>query len=92
MPTGALYGLVSMLVRIAGELEPDYIAAAFDLPKPTHRHLAYDKYISHRPKTDDALVAQIEQSREVLKAFGIPLYENEGLRGGRCHRDYRGGR
>ncbi|HVU79772.1 MAG TPA: 5'-3' exonuclease, partial [Candidatus Paceibacterota bacterium] len=43
-PTGALYGLVSMLVRIASELKPDYIAAAFDLPKPTHRHLAYDKY------------------------------------------------
>ncbi|HVV15207.1 MAG TPA: DNA polymerase [Candidatus Paceibacterota bacterium] len=79
VPTGALYGLVSMLVRIASDLKPDYIAAAFDLPKPTHRHLAYDKYKSHRPKTDDALVAQIEQSREVLKAFGIPLYENEGF-------------
>ncbi|HVU79824.1 MAG TPA: DNA polymerase, partial [Candidatus Paceibacterota bacterium] len=42
-------------------------------------HLAYDKYKSHRPKTDDALVAQIVQSREVLAAFGIPLYEHEGF-------------
>ena len=84
VPTGALYGLISMLVRIASELEPDYIAAAFDLPKPTHRHLAYDKYKSHRPKTDDALVAQIEQSREVLKAFGIPLYEKEGFEADDC--------
>ena len=83
-PTGALYGLVSMLVRIATELKPDYIAAAFDLPKPTHRHLAYDKYKSHRPKTDEALVSQIEQSREVLKAFGIPLYEKEGFEADDC--------
>lgn len=78
-PTGALYGLVSMLVRIAQELEPDYIAAAFDLPKPTHRHLAYDKYKSQRPKAEDALVAQIVKSREVLAAFGIPVYEKEGF-------------
>ncbi|HWB33748.1 MAG TPA: DNA polymerase [Candidatus Paceibacterota bacterium] len=78
-PTGALYGLISMLVRIAGELEPDYIAAAFDLPKPTHRHIAYEKYKSHRPKTDDALVSQIIASREVLAAFGVALYEKEGF-------------
>ncbi|HVZ76035.1 MAG TPA: DNA polymerase [Candidatus Paceibacterota bacterium] len=78
-PTGALYGLISMLVRIAGELEPDYIAAAFDLPKPTHRHIAYEKYKSHRPKADDALVSQIIASREVLKAFGVALYEQEGF-------------
>lgn len=78
-PTGALYGLISMLVRIVQELKPDYIAAAFDLPKPTHRHIAYAKYKSHRPKTDDALVSQINKSREVLKAFGIPLYEKEGF-------------
>lgn len=78
-PTGALYGLISMLVRIAQELKPDYIAAAFDLPGATHRHTAYDKYKSQRPKTDEALVSQIIQSREVLRALGIPLYEKEGF-------------
>jgi DNA polymerase-1 len=79
-PTGALYGLVTMLVRIATELEPDYIAATLDLPKPTHRHIAYDKYKSHRPKADDALVSQLNLSREVLDAFGVARYEQEGLR------------
>src|SRR3989344_3444552 len=78
-PTGALYGLVSMLVRIATELKPDYIAATFDLPKPTHRHIAYDKYKSHRPKAEEALVVQLARARDVLKAFGIPLYELEGF-------------
>ncbi len=78
-PTGALYGLVSMLVRIAGELKPDYIAAAFDLPGATHRHVAYDKYKAQRPETEAALAAQIDRSRAILKAFGIPLYEKEGF-------------
>ncbi len=78
-PTGALYGLVSMLVRIAGELKPDYIAATLDLPSPTHRHVAYEKYKSHRPPTDDALISQLKAAREVLDAFGIPRYELEGF-------------
>ena len=78
-PTGALYGLISMLVRIFTELQPDYIAAAFDLPKATHRHDAFDGYKAKRTKTEDALVAQIERSRDVLKHFAIPLYEAEGF-------------
>ena len=78
-PTGALYGLISILLRIVSDLEPDYIIAAFDLPGPTHRHLAYDKYKATRLKTDDDLVTQIVQSREVLDAFAIPRYELSGF-------------
>jgi hypothetical protein len=41
-PTGALYGLSSMLLRIFSDLKPDYIAAAYDLPKPTVRFCGDD--------------------------------------------------
>ena len=34
-PTGALYGVVTMLLKIIEEFKPDYIAACFDLPEPT---------------------------------------------------------
>jgi DNA polymerase-1 len=78
-PTGALYGVVSMLIKIIGDLKPDYIVAANDLPDPTHRHLAFEQYKAQRKETDDALVAQIVRSREVLEAFGIPLYEAPGF-------------
>ena len=43
-PTGALYGLVTFLFKAIRELKPDYIAAGYDLPEPTFRHAAYDKY------------------------------------------------
>lgn len=78
-PTGALYGLVAMLLKIITDLKPDYIAACYDLPKPTIRHEAYADYKGTRTKTDDALVSQIKESRKVFDAFSIPMYEREGF-------------
>ncbi|OGG48366.1 hypothetical protein A3G63_02685 [Candidatus Kaiserbacteria bacterium RIFCSPLOWO2_12_FULL_52_8] len=78
-PTGALYGLVAMLLKIITDLKPDYIAACYDLPKPTIRHEAYEGYKATRVKTDDALALQLQESRKVFDAFGIPAYEREGF-------------
>ncbi len=78
-PTGALYGLSSMLLRIIADLRPDYLVACYDLPKPTIRHEAYEGYKATRQKSDDALVAQIISSRSVFEAFCIPIYEREGF-------------
>jgi DNA polymerase-1 len=78
-PTGALYGLVTMLLKIIDELKPDYIAACYDLAKPTIRHEAYEGYKATRAKTDDALSVQITESRKVFEAFGVPTFEREGF-------------
>ncbi|MFH1472865.1 MAG: PIN domain-containing protein, partial [bacterium] len=78
-PTGALYGLVTMLIKIFGELKPDYVVACFDLPGPTHRHEAYDEYKAGRVKSDDALTLQLEGAKEVFTAFGVPIYSHPGF-------------
>ncbi len=78
-PAGAVYGLSTMLMKIVKELSPEYVVAAYDLPGPTHRHEVYKEYKAKRPKIDDALVAQITRSRDILAAFGIPLYEAPGF-------------
>ncbi|HEY0948419.1 MAG TPA: DNA polymerase [Candidatus Paceibacterota bacterium] len=78
-PTGALYGLSSMLLRIATELRPDYVAACYDLPKPTVRHEAYADYKAGRAQTDDSLSAQLTTSRRLFDAFAIPIYEKAGF-------------
>jgi DNA polymerase-1 len=78
-PTGGLYGLSTMLIRIFKDLKPDYVVAAFDLPKPTYRHEAYKEYKAGRKKADDALISQLKRSRDVFAAFGIPMYEKEGF-------------
>lgn len=78
-PTGALYGLSNMLMKIISELKPDYIVACYDLPKKTFRHEAYDGYKAGRAKTDEALVVQLQKSREVFEAFGISMYDAPGF-------------
>ncbi len=78
-PTGALYGLVTFVLRVAKEIKPDYIVACFDLPKPTFRHISYDGYKAGRKKTDDSLVTQIKESYGVCEALGIPIYNKEGF-------------
>jgi DNA polymerase-1 len=78
-PTGALYGISTMVFSIIKEFKPDYIVAAFDLPKPTYRHEAYADYKSGRKATDDNLKKQLQRSRDVFKAFNIPIYEKEGF-------------
>jgi DNA polymerase-1 len=78
-PTGGMYGLCTMLFSAIEKLKPDYVVAAYDLPKPTHRHEAYKDYKAGRAKTDDALVSQLIRSREVFAALGIPVYDKEGF-------------
>lgn len=78
-PTGALYGLSTMLISIIDQFKPDYIVACFDLPKPTHRHIVFKEYKAGRAKTDDELILQINRSKDLLKAFNIPIYEHEGF-------------
>ena len=65
-PTGALYGVSNMLMKIISDLKPDYIVACYDLPGKTFRHEAYDEYKGTRGKTDDALITQLKNSRRIF--------------------------
>lgn len=78
-PTGALYGLSTMLMKIISELKPDHIVACYDLPQKTFRHEAYDSYKAGRAKTEDALVTQLKNSRQIFEAFDIPIYDAPGF-------------
>jgi len=78
-PTGALYGVTTMVLKIIEDFKPQYVAACYDLPEPTYRHDAYDAYKAGRSKTDEALIQQINRSREIFKSFGIPIFEKVGF-------------
>lgn len=77
-PINAVYGFTTILLRIIRELKPDYIAAAFDLPGPTFRHVAYERYKIQRPETPNDLASQFGKTRELLAAFGIEVFLKEG--------------
>src|ERR1700738_3921480 len=78
-PVNATFGFTSMLMKALQEEKPDYIAMTFDLPSPTFRHLAYTPYKAQRPTLPDNMRPQFGRVREVVQAFGIPIYEKAGF-------------
>lgn len=78
VPTGALYGVTTMLLKTIDELSPDYIIAARDLPGPTHRHEQFEHYKATRAETEDELVVQLQKAPELFEAFGVPVYSAPG--------------
>src|SRR3989338_4738216 len=78
-PTGALYGLCTMLIKLVNDVKPDYIVACYDLPEPTQRHEVYADYKAGRKKIDDNLVTQLERSKDVFTAMHIPMYSSPGF-------------
>ena len=78
-PTGALYGLMTMLLKSIAELKPDSIGAARDRAEKTYRHELFEDYKGTRAKTDDALVEQLKRAGTVFDALGIPVLDAAGF-------------
>ncbi|MBV8694303.1 MAG: DNA polymerase I [Ktedonobacteraceae bacterium] len=77
-PVNATFGFTSMLIKALSEEKPDYIAMTFDRPVPTFRHLQFAQYKAHRPTLPDNMRLQFPRIREVVQAFSIPIYEQDG--------------
>lgn len=76
-PTGALYGLVAVLLKVLSERSPDYVIAAADAPGKTFRHETYEAYKATRPETPEDLAVQLVRAKELLAALGVPVAEAE---------------
>jgi len=74
----AVFGFTNIVLRAIGDVKPDHIAVAFDLGKPTFRHERYAEYKATRTRMPDDMRDQIPKVREVVRALGIPVYEQEG--------------
>ncbi len=74
----AVYGFSTMLLKILSDLQPKYLAVAFDTPQPNFRHQEYVGYQARRPKTDAELSGQIEKVHDLVRTFNIPIFSVEG--------------
>jgi DNA polymerase-1 len=77
-PTGALLGFLQILRKAIRDYEPDRIAVAFDLPKPTFRHVRFPEYKAQRDAAPEDLVVQMQLAREALAVLGLRVLELEG--------------
>lgn len=78
-PTGAIYGLSTMLIKLIGDFDPDYIIACYDRAEKTHRHDSYADYKGTRKQLEDALITQLNTSKEIFEALNIPIYDLAGF-------------
>ncbi|HEV8534411.1 MAG TPA: DNA polymerase I [Candidatus Limnocylindria bacterium] len=74
----ATFGFASILLKSLEQTTPQHIAAAFDLPVPTFRHERDAAYKATRRPMPDELRPQFERVKQLLDAFGVPMYSLPG--------------
>lgn len=78
-PTNAIYGFLNILNKILKENKPSFMAACFDISRDTFRQKKLAQYKIQRPPMPDDLGSQIPLIKEIIKAYGIAIYEKEGF-------------
>ncbi|HEY7350683.1 MAG TPA: DNA polymerase I [Ktedonobacterales bacterium] len=78
-PTNAVFGFARMLLDALKNIHPDYAAVTFDRPTPTFRHLEFAGYKAQRPPLPDTMRPQFGRIRQLVEAFGMPIYELDGF-------------
>ncbi len=76
--TFAVHGYAETLIRVLDVLRPTHICAAWDAGGKTFRHEASEAYKATRRETPEELLRQMGRVRELLDAFGIPVFEVPG--------------
>ncbi len=77
--TNAIYGFINILFRMLEDENPDGVAVAFDIKKPTFRHEKYAEYKAGRHAMPDELRDQFPLLKEWLTLAGYTCIECEGF-------------
>ena len=79
--TNAIYGFLAIMFKQLEDLNPDYMAVAFDLKGPTERHKLYEEYKANRHGMPNELAEQMPIIKDILKAMNIDIIEKQGYEG-----------
>ncbi len=78
VPTGAVYGFTTMLLKILRDKRPEAVVVVFDPPGPTERHARFAEYKANRAEMPEELARQIPYVHRVVEAMHIPLVVQPG--------------
>jgi DNA polymerase I len=78
-PTGAIYGVLNMLRKLAADYKPDALACVFDARGKTFRDAEYSEYKANRTPMPDDLGVQVAPLHEAVRALGWPVLIVEGV-------------
>lgn len=78
-PTHAVMGTVNMLQKVVNDRRPQFLAVAMDSKGPTFRKELDARYKSNRPPPPPDLSQQMKRCEELVRAYNIPIYQQEGI-------------
>jgi DNA polymerase-1 len=78
-PTGAVHGVLSMLLKFLRDFDPPHIAVVFDAPGKTFRDELFAEYKANRPPMPDDLRAQTDPLLQAVEGLGLPLLRVGGV-------------
>jgi len=79
VPTSALYGFSTLMLKLLREQSPRGGAVGMDAPRATFRHDLYAGYKASRPPAPTPLTDQIRRLSDLLHAFGFPVFKVPGF-------------
>lgn len=79
LQTNAIYGFMTMLLKMIDTYKPTHMSVAFDVKAPTFRHKSYSEYKAGRKKMSDELFMQMEPLKNLLDALNINRMELAGF-------------
>lgn len=78
LPTNAVYGFATMLLKFLREYEPRYLGMVFDSKGEVFRNEIYPEYKANREEAPESLKLQFPKIFELVQAFSIPMLAMEG--------------
>jgi len=79
VPTNAVYGFTTMVLKALREHEPTHVALVFDAARKTFRNEIDPEYKANRPAAPDDLAVQFPLVRDVARALAVPVIEEPGV-------------
>lgn len=78
LPTNAVYGVISMLIKLLKEDKPEYVVVCYDRKEPSFRKELYEAYKANRSEMPEDLVPQMPVIKKVIELMGIPAIDSPG--------------
>ncbi|HUL60879.1 MAG TPA: DNA polymerase I [Anaeromyxobacteraceae bacterium] len=79
VPTNAVLGFTTMLLKALREHAPTHVALVFDAGRRSFRHDLDPGYKASRPEAPDDLASQFPLVRDVARALAVPVIEEAGF-------------
>ncbi len=83
-PTGAIYSVGRLLLKILREEKPKYFCFVLDGQGKNFRHEIYPEYKAQRPEAPEDLKMQFEPIKQMVQRFGIKLEVSDNCEADDC--------